>query len=215
LGRTQGRVQQLKTNHPHLFAPPFLVHRRKDNTTVVLAQTAVILDYLRDLHSTSVVRAASPLAVPPRDIVQLTLTVMDVVDTAHNIHHPVASSLYYEDQKTEALRAAETFWSSGRAEKLLNYFDELAKRHTGSFFFGDEVTHADCACYQAVEGLKYMFPNRMNSLNVDEKFRGVAKLVNGVRNHPELVEYFKSKRTAFTKNGIFRHYPELDVVSTK
>jgi len=40
---------------------------------------------------------------------------------AHNVHHPVSVNLYYEDQKAEALRAAEQF----RAVRLPKFFQHF------------------------------------------------------------------------------------------
>jgi len=40
---------------------------------------------------------------------QLQLTIADMVAEAHDVHHPVGSGLYYEDQKREAKRAAAHF----------------------------------------------------------------------------------------------------------
>jgi glutathione S-transferase len=65
------------------FAPPFL----RDGD-VLIAQTANILLYLGRRH-----------ALVPRDEAgrlwahQLQLTIADVVDEAHDTHHPIASSL--------------------------------------------------------------------------------------------------------------------------
>jgi len=42
----------------------------------------------------------------------------------HNIHHPISVNLYYEDQKAEALRAAEQFRAS-RLPKFLQYFQSV------------------------------------------------------------------------------------------
>ena len=84
--------------HPP-FAPPFL----KDGE-VLVAQTANILLYL-----------GWRLGVAPRDEAgrlwahQLQLTIADIVDEAHDTHHPIASSLYYEDQRAEAHRRGAVF----------------------------------------------------------------------------------------------------------
>src|ERR1043166_2528493 len=75
------------------FAPPFL----RDGE-VLIGQTANILLYLGRRHG-----------LAPRDEVgrlwahQLQLTIADIVDEAHDTHHPIASALYYEDQREEAM----------------------------------------------------------------------------------------------------------------
>ena len=43
---------------------------------------------------------------------------------AHNVHHPVSTNLYYEDQKAEALRAAEQFRAS-RLPKYMQHFQSV------------------------------------------------------------------------------------------
>src|SRR5438067_2426209 len=40
---------------------------------------------------------------------QLALPVADLADEAHNTHHPISGSLYYEDQKAEAKACAAKF----------------------------------------------------------------------------------------------------------
>src|SRR5262245_50260818 len=40
---------------------------------------------------------------------QIQLTIADFVGEVHDVHHPIAGSLYYEDQKKEAKRRAGLF----------------------------------------------------------------------------------------------------------
>src|SRR5579872_3442919 len=74
------------------FAPPFLKSGR-----LFIAQVANILFYL-----------GPRLKLAPRDMAaqlwlhQLQLTVTDFVKEIHDTHHPIATGLYYEDQKLEA-----------------------------------------------------------------------------------------------------------------
>src|SRR5262249_33990 len=51
---------------------------------------------------------------------QLQLTIADFVDEIHDTHHPIASGLYYEDQKREAKRRAADF-RKNRVPKYLDY----------------------------------------------------------------------------------------------
>lgn len=51
---------------------------------------------------------------------QLQLTLADWVSEAHDVHHPIASSLYYEEQKREAGRRAAHFIRK-RIPKYLAY----------------------------------------------------------------------------------------------
>ncbi len=56
---------------------------------------------------------------------QLQLTIADIVAEAHDVHHPVAVDLYYDDQKPEAARAAESFRKE-RMPKFHGYFEAVA-----------------------------------------------------------------------------------------
>src|SRR2546430_17383111 len=70
----------------------------------VVSQTANILAYL-----------APKLGLVPDDEAlraeasQIQLTIADFVAEIHDTHHPIAGSLYYEDQKKEAKRRAQEF----------------------------------------------------------------------------------------------------------
>jgi len=81
--------------HPP-FAPPFL---KAGNA--LIAQTANILFFL-----------GPRLGLVPKDEAsrlwahQLQLTISDWVAEVHDTHHPIAGSLYYEEQKREAKRRA-------------------------------------------------------------------------------------------------------------
>jgi glutathione S-transferase len=58
---------------------------------------------------------------------QLQLTLADWAAEVHDTHHPVASSMYYEDQKGEAKRRPELFRGE-RLPKFLHYFDQVLER---------------------------------------------------------------------------------------
>src|SRR5690606_41481481 len=71
------------------FAPPVLVHG--DRT---IAQTANILLYLAPWLG--LIEESEHARF---DAHQLQLTIADLVSEVHDTHHPIAVSLYYEDQK--------------------------------------------------------------------------------------------------------------------
>src|SRR5207302_7887919 len=96
------------------FAPPFLKAGK-----LLVAQTANILLFLGDRHGLSPKNEGGRLFVH-----QLQLTIADAVAEEHDVHHPVASSLYYEDQKREAKRAAHHF-TQERIPKYLGYFESV------------------------------------------------------------------------------------------
>ncbi|MBI4274895.1 MAG: glutathione S-transferase family protein, partial [Rhizobiales bacterium] len=134
----------------------------------------------------------------------------DLVDEAHDTHHPIAASLYYEDQKKEAKRRAAEFRAE-RAPKYLCYFDDVLKRNPAGekFLVGARLTYADLSLFQAVEGLRYAFPNAMARLS--RKIQRVVALHDRVTELPRIAAYLASaRRIAFNEMGIFRHYRELE-----
>src|SRR5579859_1977331 len=108
--RAMQRVMQARaTTHPP-FAPPFL----RDGD-LLIGQTANILLYL-----------GPRIGLVPTDEAariwahQVQLTIMDFVDEVHDTHHPISSGLYYEDQRSEALRRTAAFRTE-RAPKFLDW----------------------------------------------------------------------------------------------
>src|SRR6185312_192586 len=98
VARREGGLDQLQNlmrrgAHP-CFAPPFL----KAGQTLI-GQTANILLYLGDREGLAPRTAAGRLWVH-----QLQLTLADFVVEIHDTHHPIASSLYYREQRREAVR---------------------------------------------------------------------------------------------------------------
>ena len=140
--------------HPP-FAPPFL----KDGD-VMIAQTANILLYLGRRHGLAPRNEAGRLWAH-----QLQLTIADIVDEAHDTHHPIASSLYYEDQQAEARRRAADFIAN-RIPKYLGYFERVLERNPrgGRHLVGARVSYCDLSLFQLVAGLRYAFPQAMAAL---------------------------------------------------
>lgn len=180
------------------FAPPYL-----HIDGLVIAQVANILLYLGDRHG------LAPSAIGDRYwLHQLELTVSDTVAEVHNIHHPVAASAYYEDQKPEAARAAKQFREE-RMPKFLDHFEHAVESNPGEWLIDGRWTYADCSLFQLVEGLRYMFPLRMATLA--PHYPGLARVHDQVAALPGVAAYLKSdRRLPFNTDGIFRHYPELD-----
>jgi glutathione S-transferase len=126
----------------------------------------------------------------------------------HDAHHPVASALYYEDQKKEAKRRAEDFRKS-RAPKFLGYFERVLAASSGPYLTGRRLSYADLSLFQAVEGLRYAFPKAMRRL--ERKVPEVVALHDRVNARPRIAAYLASnRRIPFNDMGIFRHYSELD-----
>lgn len=182
------------------FAPPFLKSGK-----LVIAQTANILLYLGQQLSLAPANEAGRLWTN-----QLQLTIADFVAEAHDTHHPIASSLYYEDQKREAKRYAESFRKE-RVPKYFGYFEKvLARNPKGSrYLVGARLTYADLSLFEVVAGMRYAFPKLMK--RQEKKSPLVAALADRVAARPRVAAYLSSKRRLpYDQVGIFRHYPELD-----
>lgn len=185
------------------FAPPVLVAGRR-----IVAQTANILLFL-----------GPRLGLAPRGetdrlwVHQLQLTVADFVEEIHGTHHPIAASLYYDDQQREAKRKATCFLAE-RMPKFLGYFERVLARNPRSrgWLVGARAGYADLSLFQVVAGLRYAFPRTMARLEPDHP-RLVA-LHDRVAARPNLAAYLASeRRIPFNQDGLFRHYPELEARS--
>jgi glutathione S-transferase len=191
------RMMEAKSGTPP-FAPPFLKAGK-----LVIGQTANILFYLGSRHGLAPKAEAGRLWVH-----QLQLTVTDFVVEVHDTHHPIATSLYYEDQKAPAKKRTDEFWDE-RVPKYLGYFERLLEQNGGSFLTGRRLTYFDLSLFQIVEGLRYAFPKRMKAF--ERKIPGLVDLRDRVAARPNIKAYLASKRRiAFNEDGIFRHYKELD-----
>lgn len=181
------------------FAPPFLVAGGQ-----AIGQTANILLFLGAAHGLAPRAQAGRLWIH-----QLQLTMADLLVEAHDTHHPISSSLYYEDQKKEAKRRAAGFLDE-RVPKYFDYFEAvLAKARAGGYFNGARVTYADLSMFQLIAGLRYAFPKAMARLA--PAYPRLAALHGLVAARPNIAAYLASKRRIpFNQEGIFRHYPELD-----
>ncbi len=181
------------------FAPPFLKAGRQ-----VLAQTANILLFLGGRHALAPREESGRLWTH-----QLQLTIADLVDEVHDTHHPIASSLYYEDQKPEARRRAADFLAN-RLPKYLGYFERVLARNASGrgWLVGSRLTYADLSMFQALAGLEYAFPGAME--RASRRHPRLRALRQAVENRPRIAAYLQSdRRLPFNEEGIFRHYPEL------
>lgn len=139
---------------------------------------------------------------------QLQLTVTDFVKEIHDTHHPIASGLYYEDQKPEAKQFAGHFLKD-RVPKYLGYFEDVLARSGGPCLLGRKFTYIDLSMFQLIEGLRYAFPKAMT--RAERKLPGLVGLRDRVARRPGIKAYLASeRRIAFNEDGIFRCYPELD-----
>jgi glutathione S-transferase len=190
--------QIMETGDRPPFAPPFLKAGK-----LVIGQTANILLYLGSRHG------LAPKAEPGRLWVhQLQLTIADFVLEAHDTHHPLGPSLYYEEQRSPAKKRTEEFWSE-RVPKYLGYFERLVSDSGGTFTTGRRATYVDLSLFQIVEGLRYAFPKRMKQF--EPEIPKLVELRDRVAARPNIKAYLASdRRIAFNKDDIFRCYRELD-----
>jgi glutathione S-transferase len=183
------------------FAPPYLKAGK-----LMIGQTANILLYLGDKLGLAPKTEAGRLWSH-----QLQMTISDFVVEIHDVHHPIGSGLYYEDQKPEAKRRAADFLEN-RVPKFLGYFERIAKANKagkGKFMVGARLSHVDTSLFQIVEGLRYAFPKAMRRL--EKKAPRVVAVHDAVAALPRIRAYLDSpRRIPFNQMGIFRHYPELD-----
>jgi len=174
-----------------VFAPPFLRAGK-----LVIAQTANILHHLGPKLG------LAPASEARRAVLsQEQLTIADWVTEVHDAHHPIASSLYYEDQQREAERRAAIFRKE-RLPKFMAHFEARARPRS-------KVTYVDLSLFQMIEGLRYAFPKAMKKL--ERNYPLLLALHQRVARRPRLAAYLASeRRIAFNQQGIFRYYPELD-----
>ncbi len=189
--------------HPP-FAPPILRHGKQ-----VIAQTAAILLYLGP--RLGLVGKGAPAQLWTH---QIQLTIADVLQEVHDTHHPISTSLYYEEQKSEADRRARMFCGA-RMIKYLAWFESVLSRNGPNtkarhlHLVGAQLTYADLSLFQLVEGLHYAFPKATRRALRTAPL--VDRLHGEVAQLPRVAAYLASaRRIAFNLDGLFRHYPELD-----
>lgn len=183
------------------FAPPFL----KDGGLVV-GQTAAILHYLAP--TLKLVARSEQSRVWTQ---QIQLTIADMLGEAHDTHHPIDTGLYYEDQQPEALRRARAFCST-RLPKYLQWFERIIVNNPAGprHLVAGRLSYADLSLFQLVEGLRYAFPKATGQALA--RTPGVETLHRRVAELPKVAAYLRSpRRIPFNEQGIFRHYPELDL----
>ncbi|KAI0966097.1 hypothetical protein F4678DRAFT_476213 [Xylaria arbuscula] len=199
--------------NPPPLAPPILRHG-----DLLISQTPNILLYL----------APRLGLVPPSEgedgdpdglyrVNALALTALDgFCNEVHDTHHPIASGLYYDDQKTEALRRSGDFVRN-RLPKYLGYFERVLKGKAsgdGPWLYGGRLTYADLVLFQALDGVMFAFKKAMSAAQTSGKYVHVFQLYNAVKERPRIKEYLAGDRRQAYSQGIYRYYPELDLAES-
>ena len=171
------------------FAPPYLKAGK-----LIIPQTANILLYLGPRLGLAPKNEAARLRLHGQQ-----LTIADWLAEVHDTHHPIAASLYYEEQKREAKRRSKIFLAE-RLPKFMRYFEREADA---------KFSYVHLSLFQMIEGLRYAFPRAMRKM--EKKFSRMVDLHDRVAARPRLSKYLSSaRRIPFNQQGIFRRYPELD-----
>ncbi|GJD50044.1 hypothetical protein OPKNFCMD_2780 [Methylobacterium crusticola] len=182
------------------FAPPYL----RDGD-LVIGQSAAILLYLGPRLGLVGEGEADRIWTH-----QIQLTIADAVAEAHDTHHPIASSLTYEDQRPEAARRAADF-RAARIPKYLAWCERVLEANPAGprWLVGAAPSYADLSLFQLVEGLAYAFPKATERALA--RAPKVVALHKAVAARPRIAAYLASeRREAFNESGVFRRYPELD-----
>lgn len=183
------------------FAPPLLKTGK-----LVVAQTSLILHVVAPR-----IGVAPPTEVGAIAAQQIQLTIADLMAEAHDVHHPIAGSLYYEDQKVEAKRRAGHFRKE-RIPKYLGWLEDLLTRNRaskGRWLVGRDLCYADLSAFQVVGGLSYAFPKAMKKIRKDTP--RLVELCERVAARPRIAAYLASpRRIPNNEQDLFRAYPELD-----
>jgi glutathione S-transferase len=180
-------------------APPILL-----DGDLALAQSANIALYLGKKHG----------LLPPGDAGlfhanQLLLTLSDIVAEVHDTHHPIATHLYFEDQKAAAERSGRLF-AEVRLPKWLGYLERVLQDNGGACLLGDTVGVVELFAFQVLDGLAWAFPAGFSAATADTP--GLVALQDRVRARPRLRAYLEGPgRLPYNDNGIFRRLPALDL----
>ncbi|CBX96867.1 hypothetical protein IAQ61_008184 [Plenodomus lingam] len=198
-----------KDGNPPPFALPALriPGEGKNGNALVIYQTPAILAHLGDkLHLAGSDEAQRAW------VMGHALTALDLNNEAHDTHHPIAVSDYYEAQKEEALKKAKVFREQ-RIPKFLAYFERLLtgnrEQGDGKYLVGNQLTYADTTLWHVLSGLHFAFPKEMEARQKDyptlfQTFYPAIQEINGLK------EYLTSDRRGPFSMGVYRHYPELD-----
>ncbi|KAI0792264.1 glutathione S-transferase-like protein [Abortiporus biennis] len=213
-----------KIGFPPHFAPPAL----KLPSGKVISQTPAILNHIAPILGLAGAKGSKLVAGAElseadfeeaeeerSSVNQLVLTALDLCNETHDVHHPIASELYYEDQKEAALDRAKNY-RENRLPKFLNHFQAVlasnpeGESNGGSYLIGSRTTTADLVLFHVLDGVEFAFPKRAAALKATGKYDSIFKLKERIQSEKGIKEYIESGRRGKFSLGLFRHYPELD-----
>ncbi|CCM00242.1 uncharacterized protein FIBRA_02271 [Fibroporia radiculosa] len=212
-----------KIGHPVHYAPPVLElpsGRVISQTSAILNHIAPILGLAGEIGSnvikTDLNEEEREKAEEERSSVnQLVLTVLDLCNETHDVHHPIAVSKYYEDQKDAAIERAADFRAT-RIPKFFEHFENVLSTNPATanldrtYLIGKQTTTADLVLFHAVDGLLFAFPKRLTAIRESGQYDNIFKLHERIVGEKGIKEYIESGRRQAFNMGLFRHYEELD-----
>ena len=179
------------------YACPVLLHGE-----VVLSHVASILYYLGPR-----IQMAPTEEIPRLHANQIQLTISDAVAEVHNTHHPITTTLGYEEQAQAAKRAGQLFCEK-RLPKWLHYFENLLNG-SEAWLMGEQFSYLDTSLFQLLDGLQYAFANTLTAEK--QAYPRLFAHWARVREQSAVAAYLSSeRRLPYNEDGIFRRYPELD-----
>ncbi|CAK7565238.1 MAG: hypothetical protein SEPTF4163_003150 [Sporothrix epigloea] len=196
------------------LAPPVLEHG-----DLVISQTSNILMYLAPKLGLAPDASSSDADAIYR-LNALALTALDgLSNEVHDSHHPICTSLYFKDQRAEAIRSSKQFVKE-RLPKFLGYFERVlrvqAERDAANkWLYGAQFTYADLVLFQCLDGTSYQFPRAVKQLRDSGAYQCLFALYDAVKQRPNIAAYLASERRQPYGEGIYRYYKELDVVPEK
>jgi glutathione S-transferase len=130
--------------NPPPCAPPILKHG-----DLVVSQTPNILQYLGTRLG-----LVPDVEKDPDGLYRVNALVLTALDglsnEPHDCHHPIATGLYYEDQKEESKRRSEDYVKN-RLPKFMSYFERVLGSKSsgdGPWLYGGALTCADLVLFQ-------------------------------------------------------------------
>jgi glutathione S-transferase len=96
--------------------------------------------------------------------------------------------------------------------KFLGYFEDILARNSRSdrYAVGAKLSYVDLSLFQLVAGMRHAFPKAAAA--AARTHRRLFALHARVQERPRIATYLAStRRLPFNEDGIFRHYPELDI----